>query len=78
MFVKINRHNNVETTINLNQIVNMKVMHCSETDKYVHVTFTSGYIDISMPQYEALLGVMKSICKLQNRKVHTPLKSGGE
>ena len=59
MFIIINRINNQESTININEIVELRVLEVSENDKYVTIFMTNnGYVDITFKTYEELLKVI--------------------
>ncbi len=58
MFITINRYDNQESTINVNQIVEFRVYH-EHDRRYVTIFMTNnGLVDITFEQYEALLKVI--------------------
>ena len=73
MFITINRLGNLESTININQIVEFRVYETSDPDKkYVSIFTTNNTVfDISFEQYEALLKIIPLMTKC---KINVPEK----
>lgn len=76
MFITINRFNNQESTININEIVEFRVFETSKDDKYVSIFTTNNTcVDITFEQYEAILkAIHKSISPITRCKVNVPKK----
>ena len=72
MFITINRFNNQESTINVNQIVEFRVFETSKNDKYVSIFTTNNTcVDITFEQYEEILKIISSD-KYAQIKVYVP------
>ena len=77
MFITINRFNNQESTINVNEIVEFRVFETSKDDKYVSIFTTNNTcVDITFEQYQAIKRMIEQfdVSNVVTCKVHVPKK----
>ena len=77
MFITINRYDNQESTINLNQIIEFRVYRASDNKEYVTIFMTQGRIEITLEQYREILKAIHQSIALEKTitkcKVNVPI-----